>query len=85
MFSKAFLTATLERMIRTVAQVLLTFLGAQTVNAFDVQWDDAVGIAVGAAVVSLLMSIIASGVGENRGPSFTGAEKIEPSAELHRH
>jgi hypothetical protein len=71
MFTGAFWKAAAERAIKTVAQVLLTFLGADVVNAFNVDYERAAGIAIGAAIISVLTSLISAGWGP-AGPSLAG-------------
>lgn len=72
MFSLAFLEDAAERAIRTFAQGVLGAIGAGTVSIIDVDWAQAAGIGGLAAVVSLLMSIVATGVGNRGDASFLG-------------
>lgn len=51
-----------ERAIRTFAQALLALFGAGAVDVVHTPWLADIGIAAGAAVLSLLTSIVASGV-----------------------
>ena len=70
-----FWLATAERSLKTAAQVVLTFLGADAVNAFSVDYGHVAGIAVGAAVVSVLTSIVSAPVGDEDAkgtPSLVG-------------
>lgn len=64
MYGSQFWKDAAERAIKTVAQVLIAFLGADVVNAFAVDWQKAAGVAAGAAVVSLLTSVASARVGE---------------------
>jgi hypothetical protein len=62
MWTAEFWKATAERALRTVAQVLLTLLvGDDALNAFQVNWPQSAGIAVGAALISVLMSLVPAG------------------------
>lgn len=62
MFTVDFWKAAGERALRTVAQVLLSlWVGSGVLNAFDIDWLQALGVAVGAAVVSILMSLVPAG------------------------
>lgn len=68
MWTADFWKATAERALRTVAQVLLTAWGAGAVNAIDIDWLQALGLAGGAALVSVLMSLVP--VGPTGSPSW---------------
>ena len=73
MFSVRFWKGAAERSIKTAAQVLVTFLGADLANVFTVDWQRAAGVALGAAFVSILTSLASSQVGETTGtPSLVG-------------
>lgn len=75
MFKRKFWPAAAERAIKTAAQVLVAFLGADVVDAFSVDYGRAGGIAAGAAIVSLLTSIASAPAGdaEAKGtPSLVG-------------
>jgi hypothetical protein len=75
MFSALFWRGAAERAVKTAAQVLLVYLGADMVNAFSVHWDRAAGIAAGAALVSVLTSLASSQIGERKGtPSLVGED-----------
>lgn len=70
MFSAAFVRDAGERAVRTFAQGVLGAIGATTMSIVDVDWAQATGIGGLAAVVSLLMSVAASGVGDSSDASF---------------
>ena len=76
MRTKEFWIAAGERAIRTFAQALAAVLTAGATGLLGVDWVGALSTAGMAALLSLLMSIGASGVG-NDGPSF-GPERLEP-------
>lgn len=78
MWSKSFWKATTERSVRAAAAgVLGSWVVADgIVNAFNVNWVDAGGIAVGSAVFSLLFSLVGNGA-TGSGPSFTNAETVK--------
>lgn len=62
MWTKAFWLAVAERALRTVAQVLITlWVGAGPLNVLDIDWVQAFGVAAGAAVLSVLMSLVPGG------------------------
>ena len=71
--SKAFWSATAERVVSSIAGGALGVLGAGAVGALDVDWQNVASVAVGAGVVSLLKALAASSVNGD-GPSLTGAE-----------
>lgn len=59
MFTKLFWKDAFERSLKTVAQTLVTlWLTGETVfNILTVDWRQALGVAAGAGVLSLLMSV----------------------------
>jgi len=69
-----FWKSTAERAVKTTAQVLVTFLGADLVDAFAVDWQRAAGVAAGAAVVSVLTSLASSTIGQPDSPSLVADE-----------
>lgn len=78
MWTKQFWVDSAERAIRTFAQALIAVLGAGAVNILTTDWTQALSVAAGAALLSLLMSIASSGVGIKGSPSLlpeTGAPK----------
>jgi len=79
MFGKEFWLATLERVARTVAQTLLALwlVGDVALNALTVDWGEALGVSLGAGLVSLLTSVAAFTVNPATGPSF-GTETPTP-------
>jgi hypothetical protein len=70
MWELSFWKKTAERAIRTAAQALLALWGTQVSGVLDVDWVQAASVAVLAALSSVLMSIIATGVGDHESPSF---------------
>ncbi|MGI5285235.1 holin [Nonomuraea polychroma] len=60
-----------ERMIRAGAAAALGAIGGDTIGLFDVAWTTVGNIAAGAAVVSLLMSIVAGTSGDPVTAGFT--------------
>jgi hypothetical protein len=75
----SFWKATGERAIKTFAGALITVFGADALNVFDVNvdWQNALGIALGTTLVSVLFSIASAPVGTSNGPSLAN-EVIEP-------
>lgn len=76
MWTLAFWKAALERAVKTAAQAPLTawLVGDAALNAFELDWETAGGLAAGGAVVSLLTSLASLTTGA--GPSL-GPEKLD--------
>lgn len=55
---------TLERVVRTVAQVLLGTMGASQIALDELDWQLIGWSVLGAAIVAVLTAILASGIGE---------------------
>lgn len=70
MWELKFWKQTIERAIRTAAQALLALWGTQVAGVLDVDWVQAASVSALAALMSVLMSIVATGVGEHESPSF---------------
>lgn len=65
MASTAFWTGAFDRAIKSFAQALLLLWGAdEGFNLIDIQLVPSLGVAAGAAVLSLLTSIVSAPVGE---------------------
>lgn len=80
MWTKAFWLATAERALRTVAQVLLTlWVGAVPLNALQIDWSQSLGVALGAALISVLMSLVPAG------PTGSPSWVPDPAAVAGRH
>jgi hypothetical protein len=70
MWSLSFWKDAAERAIRTAAQALLALWGTQVTGIMQVDWVQALSVAALAALSSVLMSLIATGVGDKGTPSF---------------
>lgn len=60
LFSKAFWlgdNGALVRAVRTAAQTAIAMLGVSTVSLWSVDWVEVVGVAGGAALLSILMAV----------------------------
>ena len=69
MWTAGFWTGAADRCIKSFAQALLLLWGADaTFNVLDVSLPGALGVAVGAAVLSLLTSVVSASAGD-RGTS----------------
>lgn len=77
MRTREFWLAAGERAVRTFAQTLAAILTAGATGLLGVDWVGALSAAGMAALLSLLMSIAASGTGAD-GPSFGPEELTKP-------
>lgn len=69
MWTKNFWRQTLERAVKSAAQALLGMWALDGFNVLHADWRLAAGVAGGAYVLSVLTSIVTSGVGEPNDPS----------------
>lgn len=70
MWEMKFWKGTLERAIRTAAQAVLALLGTDVAGILQVDWVQVASVAGLAAFLSVLMSVVATGVGDHESPSF---------------
>jgi hypothetical protein len=70
MFSKLFAKTAAERAIRTAAQALLALWATDVAGVLAVDWVQAASVATLAALTSILMSIVATGVADKGTASF---------------
>jgi len=70
MFSKLFAKTAAERAIRTAAQALLALWATDISGVLEVDWVQAASVAALAALTSILMSIVATGVADKGTASF---------------
>lgn len=65
--NKVFLQDTLERAVKTFAQTLLSAVGTGAVldAVYQVDWAQGAAIGATAAILSVLTSIVTSGIGNN--------------------
>ncbi|MCW2767557.1 MAG: hypothetical protein JWO11_3516 [Nocardioides sp.] len=70
MTTVSFWKATAERLVRAFAVSMLSLLGAGVIDIVHVPWTTDLSISGGAAVASLLASLVASQVGDPGSPSF---------------
>jgi hypothetical protein len=71
MYSTNYLVAVAERAIKTFAQTLLATIGADAAGVFTASTLDAVTVAAGAALISVLTSFASASTGRT-GPSLAG-------------
>jgi hypothetical protein len=81
MLNTTFWKATIERAIKTFAQTLVAFWGADAFNIVEADWGEVLSLAAGAAVLSLLTSVGSSAVTSTPGPSLTNAEVLNPTGQ----
>ncbi len=71
MLTQAFWVGVVDRAVKSFAQALLLLWGADAgFNIVEVDLPGALGVAAGAAVLSLLTSLVSAPVGENGTTSF---------------
>jgi hypothetical protein len=70
MFTKLFAKTAAERAIRTAAQALLALWATDIAGVLEVDWVQAGSVAALAALTSILMSIVATGVADKGTTSF---------------
>jgi hypothetical protein len=69
MFTPIFWRRSVELAVRTAAQCALLAIGADTLDAFSVDWAQVGGFAVGGALLSLLTSMAGSLTGDPDRPT----------------
>lgn len=77
MRTKQFWESTAERAVRTFAQSLVALIGVNAVSIMDLDWQQYLGVSATSALLSLLTSVAASGVGDAESPSLVGEGVIE--------
>lgn len=71
MNNPAFWTGALDRAIKSFAQALLLLWGAdEGLNLLEIQFTQSLGVAAGAAVLSVLTSIVSAPIGERQTTSM---------------
>jgi hypothetical protein len=75
MFTKAFWIDASERALKTFAQFFVVLGGAQALNAFTLDWQTNLGLAIGGLITSYATSIVSAGLTHDGSPSLV-SEKI---------
>lgn len=79
MYTLTFWKAAFERAVKTVAQALVLFFGADYLDWFNMDLERVAGVVIGAAVTSLLTSIVSAPVGPSGSPSLV----TDPRDDVH--
>ena len=74
MRTKSFWIDAAERTIRTIAQSLLALMGTDALGIVGLDWMQMFSVAIGAGLMSLLTSIVATGVGDKGTAEFMEKE-----------
>jgi hypothetical protein len=75
LFSAAYLKDLAERAVSSFAGGVLSVLGGDLVNVWDVDYKTAFGVGLGAAVVSVVKGLAAKGVGDADTAAFLSAKR----------
>jgi hypothetical protein len=75
MWTKKFWKNATERAVKTWAQSLVALLTAGSANVLEVDWASALGVSVGAALLSFLTSLGSAGVTKSESPSLVDETK----------
>lgn len=81
-FTWTFWKRALERAIKTVAQTLLVAVPMDVTNTINLDWRGTIGMALGAGVISILMSAVGSRVsGNSADPSWIPTNKEDKNVD----
>jgi len=75
--SSQFVKDAAERAIKTFAQTLLAYFGASALDVLHANWGNALSVAAGATVLSVLSSLVSVNLGNSGTASLTTA--VEPA------
>lgn len=75
MFSAAYLKDLAERAVSSFAGGVLTVLGGDAVNVWDVDYRMALGVGLGSALVSALKGLVAKSVGDADTAAFLATRR----------
>jgi hypothetical protein len=82
MFSRSYWLDLAERIAASFAGGVLSALGGDVVDLWNLDWRAVLGLGAGAALVSLLKGLVARGSGDRESASLVGA--LPPSSARHR-
>lgn len=69
-FTNDFWLQTGERAIKTVAQTALALVGAGVLNVLTADWEQILGVSLGAGLLSILTSVASAKVHDDDSPSL---------------
>ena len=75
--SAQFIKDAVERAVKTFAQALLAYFGVGALDVLHANWGNALSLALGAAVLSVLTSLLSLSLGNSGTDSLTTA--VEPA------
>lgn len=81
MFTKDFWVASLERAIKTFAQVLSSVLAADGFNLISADWVGILSVVGSAVLFSFLTSVASAKTGPEPSPALFGKEHVPAAAE----
>lgn len=70
MFTKEFWKDATERAVKTFAQFIIVLGAAGSLNVFEVDWEQTLGVALGGLVLSYATSIVSAGIGKKGSASL---------------
>jgi hypothetical protein len=82
MTTATFWAGTVERAVKTMAQVAAALIGTGAVGITELDWAQIGSVAATAAVVSVLTSLASDRIGPAPGPSLTGEAVTVPEVTL---
>lgn len=71
-----FVKDALERAIKTFAETLLAYFGADAFDVLNANWPNALSVAAGATVLSVLLSVASLKIGNSGTASATDAVEL---------
>jgi len=69
-FTNDFWLQTGERAVKTFAQTAVALIGAGVLNVLTTDWQQLIGVSLGAAVLSILTSVASAKVHDDDSPSL---------------
>ena len=78
--NRQFVADAAERAVKTFAQTLLAYFGASAFDVLKADWGNALSVAAGAVVLSVLTSLLSVKLGNSGTASLTTA--VEPSGHV---
>jgi len=82
MLGKKFWLSTAERAAKSAAQCLLGLWAGDGFDFIQIDWQHSLGLAGGAALLSILTSVVSAPVGPDGSPSLVGEPPVQPATVL---